>query len=161
MSIIDKFCLVKLCPNLDGSSSLAPLRYQKMLWECLLGYKTALNFICTSVKFHNRHYTSLHTSYWASSKDFLLTLASDEKLSKIGYFSFSKSISVAKTDLDFSKNGFIIKIYVSRTPFVKILLKFVNSWKISFSKIMPKFGRLSITSSSKISKIHFRILIRI
>jgi len=35
---------------------------------------------------------------------------SDEELSKSGYFSFSKSISKVKNDLNFSKNGFSPKI---------------------------------------------------
>ena len=58
LSILE-FYLVKLGLNLDGSQSLAPQRYQKILLGCLLGYKTALNFICTSVEFQNLHHTSL------------------------------------------------------------------------------------------------------
>ena len=62
MSIFEKFYLVKLCPIFDSSASLAPQRYQKILLGCLLGYKTVMNFICTSVKFNNRHHTTARTT---------------------------------------------------------------------------------------------------
>ena len=35
-------------------------RYQKILWEWLLGCKKLLNFICLTMKFCNRHHASTH-----------------------------------------------------------------------------------------------------
>ena len=66
MSILEKSYLVKFCSNLDGSQSLTPQRYQKILLGCLLGYKTVLFFICTSVKFHNCHHTTLHLNVYSN-----------------------------------------------------------------------------------------------
>ena len=46
-------------------------------------------------------------------------LSSDEEMSKSEYFSFSKSISKAKNDLHFSKNGFSPKIALEEQLLLK------------------------------------------
>ena len=59
MPILQKFYLVKLCPIFGSFQSLALWRYPKILLGSSLRCKTVLNFICGSVKFHNRHHTNV------------------------------------------------------------------------------------------------------
>ena len=45
--------------NIFRPYSKSLIRYQKILWTCLFGYKNLLNIAWHSLKFHNCHYASV------------------------------------------------------------------------------------------------------
>ena len=78
MPILQKFYLVKLCPIFGSSQSLAPWRYQKILLGSSLGCETILNFIWSSVKFHNRQHTNTGVYFNYLNTCLFLYLAKDD-----------------------------------------------------------------------------------
>ena len=95
--------LVKMCPIFDGSASNHFTRYQKILWVCSLECKKLLNFICLTMKFHNRHYPTLR-AYILVSWDFFL-IATTAKMSQFSIcfrFYFSVNLSSSKSQ---KRNG--------------------------------------------------------
>ena len=50
----------KLCQIFYSFASSFLTRYQKILWGGSLGCKKLLKFTCLTMKFHNRHHTTVH-----------------------------------------------------------------------------------------------------
>ena len=78
---------------------------------------------------------------------------------KLDIVSFQGQFSGSKINLIFLKMGFLHEYQIRGTTFIINIFYFNHYQKTLFSKNVPNFGQLAITSVYKISKISLSMLI--
>ena len=133
------------CQISDKSASNCLTRYQKILWDGSLGCKKLLKFTCLTMRFHNRHHTSVHILLQPMY---------------VGYLGYYLLISIA---IDVYQQS-LITIMVSRWPtslgrgisfsFLMFVYQFLlsqNRWRHLLTKFRTKIVLNMWNNSVKIS----------
>ena len=132
-------------PIFEGVASNHFTRYQKVLWACLLGCKKLLNFICLTMKFHNRHHANEHDYgsapfwFWDShcnpSNVACVHLMLSWKLGCFGQFQSRKPRVIGPWALSFLLNDavatYIQRLHSSVLEFQTATSKSFSAWKLT------------------------------